>query len=73
MSEELTPQEIDTIEQAKELLARISKLNLKVDNLLGPIADRAMKFDNAALQKVIHVMPSGFFRTELRTHLNNRS
>ena len=73
MSEELTPQEIDTIARAKVLLSRISSLNLEVDKLLGPIADRAINFDNAALQQVIDVMPSGFFRTELRTLLINRS
>lgn len=73
MSEELTSEELASVKRAKELLHSISKLNMEVDTLLGPIADRAMKFDNTALNKVIEVMPSGFYRTELRTQLNNRS
>lgn len=58
----------DAIARAVDLQRRIDALYEEQDKLLTPICVAAMKADNPNLtMRLVHQMPRGYHRTELRT------
>lgn len=68
----LTSDEVAAVSKAKELTAKIDAIHQQIDGLLEPIAKKAMALDVDQLNEIACLLPSGFYRTELRTILSKR-
>ncbi|MEL0638833.1 hypothetical protein V6259_19065 [Marinomonas sp. TI.3.20] len=49
---------------------QVEKLQARIDDILEPIAFRVASLDEDTIADAISIIPSGYYRTELRTLLN---
>ena len=69
----LSAEETAKIEEARRIAAQADELEEQINDLLDPIAKRVSSLTDEEILAVVNILPRGFYRSELRTLVNERT